>query len=129
MKKIMKYKFTEIVTIGILVAVLMPGSDVPSVGIPNIDKIVHFCMFALLAGWLAIEYHNIHLILPKWHISILGAILFGGLTEIMQHYVPGRSCDIKDLYFDSLGAIITVVNLMIYYKNKEKSKEKDEVSY
>lgn len=125
----MQYKFTEIVTIGILVAVLMPGSDVPSVGIPNIDKIVHFCMFALLAGCFAIEYHNIHLTLPKWHIGILGPILFGGLTEIMQLYVPGRSCDIKDLWFDSLGVIITVANLVIYYRNKEKNQDKDEVNY
>ena len=121
MKKIVQYKLTILVSIGILIAILMPGSDVPSVGIPNIDKVIHFGMFGMLTLCFLIEYHRLYLKLPKWYVGMIGPIIFGGLTEIMQLYVPGRSCDIKYLLCDSLGVVIMFVCISYYERHKKNN--------
>jgi len=118
MKRLMQYKFTLLATAGILIAILMPGSDVPSVGIPNIDKVIHFSMFAVLMGCFAWEYCTANLTLPKWYIGILWPIAFAGLTERIQLYVPGRSCDIKDFICDSLGIVCMALCLKYYDQHR-----------
>ena len=45
MQWVKQYKLTLVVILLILVAILMPGDSVPSVGIPGMDKLVHFGMF------------------------------------------------------------------------------------
>ena len=120
MKKISAYKFTLVMVAVILVLVLMPGDDVPSVGIPHIDKVVHFGMFLTLTLCYIWEYHKKHQLLPKCYKEGLWLLGFAIFTEIMQYFVPGRSSDIKDLLADTLGVIVASLSVNYFIASKRK---------
>ncbi len=109
MKQIKYYKWTIVTVILIWIAILMPGGNGPSIGIPHIDKVVHFGMFATLVLSFYSEYTYQHKKLPK-HLVSWGIIEgFALLTEIAQLFVPGRSYDIKDFIADSLGMLLMMI--------------------
>lgn len=85
---------------------------------PGFDKIVHFLEFGLV-GYLV--YNSIYDDFAERaeFISISFSIFYGGLDEIHQYFVPGRSCDWMDFLADSLGIIFTV---LIYGKNKSSQR-------
>lgn len=113
-----RYKVTLIASILILIAILMPGSGIPSVGIPHIDKFVHLGMFATLSLCYYGEYvwHNKKLPQVFWPwISMEGYAL---LTEIMQLFVEGRSCDFFDFVADSTGILLAIAICRTIYKRR-----------
>ena len=122
---IKEYKFTIISIILIFIAIIMPGSDVPSVGIPNIDKIVHAGMFGFLSMCYYGEYNSKHKELPHFKRAFPSIFSYASLTELLQLAVPGRSCDIVDLMADAVGMLIIIG---VAYKlkdreNKQKNRE------
>lgn len=109
MKFIMRYKLTIISVILILIAILMPSSDIPSVGIPNIDKVVHFGMFGFLSICFYGEYYWYKKELPRFLYAWPVLELFAGSTEMMQLLAEGRGCDVKDFIADSFGILTAIV--------------------
>lgn len=103
-----QYKFTMISVLLILGAIMMPGDDVPSVGIPNLDKVVHCGMFGFVTLCFYWEYFKAVSKTPQFLISTGCLVAFGGLTEIIQIYIPGRSCDYRDLIADSIGILLAI---------------------
>lgn len=118
------YKLTLLASILILVAILMPASDVPSVGIPNIDKLVHFGMFGTLALCYYGEYVFKHKRLPKFLGAWIVMESFALLTEIMQLFVEGRSCDGVDWIADSIGILGVIVIFRFIYNKKIQNNQK-----
>lgn len=114
------YRLTLIAIILILIGILMPGNDVPSVGIPNIDKVVHLGMFATLSLCYYGEYvwHNKKL--PQVFWPWIGMELYALLTEVMQLFVEGRSCDFIDFIADSIGILLVTVIFRVIYSKKLK---------
>lgn len=107
MKKVIwEYKLTLIAVILVLIAIMMPGDDVPSVGIPNIDKVIHFGMFGTVTFCYYWENYHATLKVPPFIWIFLAIAAFAGLTEIIQIFVPGRSCDYKDLIADAIGILV-----------------------
>ncbi|WP_054743553.1 VanZ family protein [Cellulosilyticum ruminicola] len=108
MQFIKKYKFTIIVAIIILVAILMPASDIPSVGIPYMDKLVHCSMFGGLVFVFYCEYYYQYNKYPKeWYVIIIVA-LYAALTEVLQLFIEGRSCDFLDWMTDCIGMFLAI---------------------
>lgn len=68
-------------------------------GGPGLDKLVHLLAFAALAAPLAWRHPR------RWWIVALGALIYGALIEIVQHYV-GRDMEIPDLLADGTGAFV-----------------------
>lgn len=100
----MRYLFTTIVTVLILIVVLIPGKNLPDVNpFFGFDKIVHIGMFATWA--LAVYYEfsrpNINLFL-----AFVSGISFSLFTEVLQLFVEDRSFDVYDLCADAAGLII-----------------------
>lgn len=95
----MKYIPTIAVTILILIAVLLPGSKIPSVNIVGIDKLAHLTLFFLWS--LAIRYD----FTPnfKWIVGWIVGLAFSALTEVFQIFADERSFDVWDILFDGLG--------------------------
>ena len=123
MQFIKKYKCTVIVTILILVAILMPGDSVPSVGIPGIDKLVHFSMFFTLSGVFCLEYLWHYKCLPHMLYTFLGLFTFAFITEVIQLFAVKRSFDLKDLVADIIGSVTAYMVLKGYitFIHKKKS--------
>jgi VanZ family protein len=98
----MKYA-TLIVSLLITIAVLIPGSNLPDVGVGGLDKIVHMGMFAVWA--VAVRYDLNTKAFKFLPVFALG-ILFSLLTEVIQLLVEGRTFDVYDMAADAIGIVI-----------------------
>ena len=93
-----------------LLATSLPGRDVPiSAGHPW-DWFIHATMYgglgflivraATLSGW------TVH---RAWGRLVRLAVVlsvYGALDELHQLFIPGRSADVSDWAFDTLGAVL-----------------------
>lgn len=75
-----------------------------------IRKLAHFSIFGLMGVFSllsAISYKK-----PKFDMRCLAAwiicVLYAVSDEIHQHFVIGRSCEIRDMLIDSFGALLGV---------------------
>jgi hypothetical protein len=96
---LVKY-FTIVVSILIIIAVLIPGSNIPSVNFVGIDKIVHVSMFAAWAVAMRIDFDA-----KLWQIFVLG-LVFSLFTELLQLFVEGRTFDSYDMIADAAGLLL-----------------------
>ena len=80
--------------------------------IPNLDKVVHFCMYFGFSSMIWIEYLRFHPSI-RWKRIIPGAIflpiLISGLIEILQeNCTDNRSGDWLDFVANSIGALASI---------------------
>lgn len=97
-------------TLLITVAFLMPGSEIPIVKYPFIDKLVHVLFhWALCFVWLLYAF-----LCDKNHISVrivfvISFICFsyGIAIEVLQHYFTlSRKFDLFDIFANGIGCLI-----------------------
>jgi VanZ family protein len=93
---------TIIVSSLIIIAVLIPGSNLPDVKIVGFDKVVHIGLFGLWAIAFRYDFNT-----PSFKFSLAFAIgmAFSLTTEVLQLLVEGRSFDTYDLIADAIGLI------------------------
>jgi len=90
----------------------MPSSDVPSIDIEHLDKVVHIGMYAvfsiLIFGYAIKERKTDRL---KWMVvCFLLASGYGLLMEILQHYYfKSRSFEFYDIISNIIGSLIGVI--------------------
>ena len=100
---------TFVIMAVIMVLTLMPSSDVPSVSIPHIDKLVHFLMFGGLSSVILMDYSRFrrHLGWSQWIVIASLSAAIGGLIELLQDYMEmGRGAEWNDFIADTLGAFL-----------------------
>ncbi len=73
------------------------------------DKIVHFVFYGLMVAFIAWGYYKLNLLnLSKLFFSAYWALLFGGLIELIQHFIVlGRSGELFDFIANSLGILFS----------------------
>lgn len=83
--------------------------------IPNIDKIVHVCMYLGMSGMLWLEFWHAHIRrqAPHWH-GWIGAcvcpILFSGVVELLQAYcTTWRGGDWMDFAANTAGVVLATL--------------------
>lgn len=92
------------------VVVIASGrSQVAAPPVVNIDKIVHFSVFGLLATLLA-RCPGVR----RFRYAIALVSLFGISDEFRQSFTPGRSVEFADWMADTLGAA-TAVTLYAFW--------------
>ena len=67
---------------------------------------------ALAAAFAALTiaaYGGIRVSLGRLLLLAASLLAFGGLIEILQLFVPGRSCEWEDLFADSIGIALGMV--------------------
>ena len=103
----------------ILILCAIPGGSLPKANlfnIPNLDKIVHACLYFPLAFFLGAEFDlskNNLLRLAGPAITMLIVALYGGLIELLQEKLfVNRSADMLDFLSDVIGGL---AGLAIYY--------------
>jgi VanZ family protein len=98
----------------------LPGNKFPKERffyIKHFDKLVHLLLFASLEWFLLFDGHikklieSIRLVI----FSTLLALIFGGLTELIQHYfIPDRTGSIYDLTADITGMLMGIILYRIF---------------
>jgi VanZ family protein len=76
------------------------------------DKLNHFLAFFLFAILLRFSYG------VTFFQGIVLSIAFGGFIELIQAFIPYRSCEFLDLGADGLGAILGSILLSILLEVK-----------
>lgn len=80
--------------------------------IPNIDKVVHVCMYFGMSGMLWLEFLRAHRRdnTPLWHAwvgALLCPVLFSGAVELLQAYCTTyRGGDWLDFAANTAGALL-----------------------
>ncbi len=82
----------------------LPGWLLAVLAVVPPDKVVHTAIYALLGALWRLGLRGRRASLQAW----VFATAFGGLDEIHQSWVPGRSCDAWDLLADATGAAAAV---------------------
>ena len=101
----MKYLFSFLISLLILIIVLIPGSNLPDVNFIGFDKIVHIGLFGLWA--LAIR-HDFDKGSFNFFVAFIAGIAFSLFTEVLQLFVEGRSFDWFDMVADAIGLLISL---------------------
>lgn len=68
------------------------------------DKVQHALSYAFLTSILIGAFTGPRLRVTAWAASI--AIAHGAATELLQRFVPERTCDWKDLVADASGVLV-----------------------
>lgn len=102
---------------------LVDSNYVPSVKIPNADKVVHFIFyfFFTIIWYLSFKGNNKGKHKNKiLLISCMTSVIYGIVMEIFQTlFTMSRSADVKDVVANIIGSIAAV----ILYKYKNLNKE------
>ena len=99
--------------LAILAASSIPGKSLPKLVILSPDKLLHIAEYGIL-GFLAYKSFD-SMSLPV----IIGSLLFAGLDEIWQSFIPGRMSSIYDVIADIIG--FTIVLGTMYYFSRKRS--------
>jgi VanZ family protein len=95
----------------------VPGRDVPDVGVPHIDKVVHFAMYAVLGVLLARALGGKRAMargvarpaVRALAVAVVAVALFAAADEWHQRWVPGRSTDVLDWCADVAGGTLALL--------------------
>lgn len=84
-----------------------------------IRKCAHFASYFLLGIFSALSYSRITK-KPFW-LALCTGVLYAVSDELHQYFIPGRSCEIRDMLIDSLGALCAAAFFcFIWRKSIEK---------
>ena len=90
-----------------------------------IRKIAHFTEYFILGLFTQNMIHNYN---KKKYISIIICIFYAISDELHQSLIPGRSCQILDVIIDSIGSLLGIYLLHIFFKTKKFNKNSKEIN-
>ncbi len=102
------------------------GASLPLPNIPNIDKLAHFLIYALLA---AASLYAFPTSVRRRRARFVGVfvillcVLYGLSDEFHQSFVPGRCVSGWDLLADTVGASAMVLG-WLYWRNSSFTRKK-----
>ncbi len=83
--------------------------------IPYADKFVHFVLYSALSLILLLEFNrHFFSIYPGIVIPLAISIIYGGLIEIIQMFIPYRSADLIDFLFDIGGTLAGLAIFLLW---------------
>ncbi|MFH0794717.1 MAG: VanZ family protein [bacterium] len=97
----------------------LPQREIPRLLFPQQDKVMHLGLYGFLGFFLA---HGMRLRRigewsgPVWRrlaVAMVIAIIYGLSDEFHQSFVEGRSSSMVDFLFDSIGAALGALFLVI----------------
>ena len=91
----------------ILVCTSVPiPASAPGTGIPGLDKVVHFSLYAVL-GWLLARATG-----ARGGRTLAWALVmaaFGAVDEWHQHFIIGRAPELADWLADAAGGVVGIL--------------------
>ena len=98
---------------------LIPGKALPQIdwNFLSLDKIIHFTIFSIMTFLGSVSFKTkagLRRTITPILISLLIAILYGSILELMQSFIPDREFDYADLVAN-IGGSVTGLVLFLYY--------------
>ena len=90
-------------------ALVFTLTSIPNPSLPAIaggDKVVHAIMYGILASLALYAWPPRRRRPATWLAVLVGVAAIGAADEWHQHYIPGRSADMRDWMADAVGALI-----------------------
>ena len=109
---IKKYPLSLLVILAVIYLSFFRPPSTELSTIPNIDKVVHVCMYFGMSGMLWLEFLRAHRrdYAPLWHAwvgALLCPVLFSGAVELLQAYCTTyRGGDWWDFAANTAGALL-----------------------
>ncbi len=91
-----------------------------------VRKTAHFSLYFMLGAlsFLSVITYKKPRFWIKTAVAYLFCVLYAVSDEIHQYFIPGRSCELRDVLIDSLGALSAIAILVILCISIKKIKEK-----
>jgi VanZ family protein len=89
--------------------------------IPYGDKLMHGLLYGVMALILnySLKFRSYRLFNFNLQIGAIIVLIFAGLEELSQYWLPSRTCDFNDFIADTIGVILfsieTYTNLLKKY--------------
>lgn len=91
----------------------------------SVRKLAHFSIYTCLGMLMRLSFCFIPVKGKKAVWSFCACVLYAMSDEFHQYFVPGRSCEVRDVCIDSLGALAgtLIVVTIIYFVCRHKRKK------
>ena len=112
MNKIIKNKKKIVLiiwTIIILVLTTFPMTEYNGTEEKYYDKIAHAVFFGIFACLVYVNVIKKNKKIKTFFLSLIITVVYSGLIEIIQYYVPGRSPSELDLLSGFLGSVLCLL--------------------
>jgi VanZ family protein len=100
----------------VIIASIMPRLPTPPIEFHGLDKLAHFVEFGLFAFLAFRSFSQMSRRITANRAVLISALFlsfYAVLTEVVQHFVPGRQSDLYDLIVDIFGALLVLVFLRL----------------
>jgi len=95
--------------------------NLPTSATDGSDKVVHFLAYGVLGFTLV---RGFEVLLKRYVVwSLIIGVVYSGLSEWIQSYIPGRSASLSDLIANVLGVIVCV----LFWWNMATIRNKNEI--
>ena len=76
-----------------------------------IRKLAHFSIYGLMGVFSLLSFisYRAPKLLPGGIAAWILCVVYSVSDEIHQHFIPGRSCELRDMCIDSAGAILGIL--------------------
>ena len=87
-----------------------------------VRKGAHFTAYAILGGlcFANLRAFNKFKLKSNFLIALVISALYAASDELHQYFVPGRSCEFRDVMIDSCGALTGIIVVIIFSKIIQK---------
>lgn len=124
LKKNLNSKVFHFLLFGYLLIIFIessfPSDDFPDLNLTLADKYVHFIIYfgLCLLFFYSLKNQSKFIKLQQYPLtfSFIFTSLYGVTDELHQYFVPGRTSDVLDWTADTIGALICIILIKIYYK-------------
>lgn len=104
------YKFTILMAVLILTALLLPAKTFPKISSPlPVDKLIHASLFFLFASAFVVEYRRDRKSGPGILLESALLVPFVLLSEVLQLFTKSRHFELGDLAADFIGAGMAIL--------------------
>ncbi|HLF33853.1 MAG TPA: VanZ family protein [Cyclobacteriaceae bacterium] len=99
---------------------LFPGDYISPPGhflSAHLDKIIHYVLFLIFA---ILCYYSLPVISQSGNINLISiliilaiSLVFGGVIEFLQRFIPGRGYELADILVDGAGTLTGLLFLFL----------------
>lgn len=116
----------------VLVLTLIPGENLPEVGIFQIDKLVHIFIFGMMMVLTSFGLKKLAGISGRpdypGRVSAIYTLSFGIGVEVLQIFVPGRNFSLADVVANCIGVGLGYFIFSVGAKNKKRDASEGQAS-